>query len=119
MIYAGSDDGSLQVTRDGGRTWTDIARNLPGMFAGGVVAEVVPSRFDVATEQLDPALPVLREHELALTGGVERSEFETMFGLNHERLRSGGNQLIKGEGDLGSALVVFCAICKPLRCPTV
>ena len=62
------------------------------------------SRFDVVTEQPDPALPVLREHELALTGGVERSEFEAMFGLNHERLRAGGNLLLKGEGELGSAL---------------
>ncbi|MFH1603156.1 MAG: AAA family ATPase, partial [Pseudomonadota bacterium] len=62
------------------------------------------SRFDVATEQPDPALPVLREHELALTGGVERSEFEAMFGLNHERLRAGGDRLLEGEGELGSAL---------------
>src|SRR3972149_763172 len=49
------------------------------------------SGFDVATEQSDPALPVLREHELALTDGLERSEFEAMFGLNHERLRAGGD----------------------------
>jgi uncharacterized protein YhaN len=62
------------------------------------------SRFDVATEQPNPALPVLREHDLALTGGVERSEFEAMFGLNHERLRAGGDRLLKGEGELGSAL---------------
>ena len=62
------------------------------------------SRFDVATEQPDAALPVLREHELALTGGVERSEFEAMFGLNHARLRAGGDLLLKGEGELGSAL---------------
>ena len=62
------------------------------------------SRFSVATEQPDPALPVLREHELALTGGVERNEFEAMFGLNHARLRAGGDLLLKGEGELGSAL---------------
>lgn len=62
------------------------------------------SRFDVTTEQPDPALPVLREHELALTAGVERSEFEAMFGLNHARLRAGGDLLLKGEGELGSAL---------------
>lgn len=62
------------------------------------------SRFDVATDQPDPALPVLREHELALTGGLERSEFEAMFGLNHPRLRAGGDLLLKGEGELGSAL---------------
>ena len=36
------------------------------------------SRFDTSTNQPDPALPVLREHELALTGGVERGEFEAM-----------------------------------------
>jgi len=62
------------------------------------------SRFDIATEQPDPAMPVLREHELALTGGIERGEFEAMFGLNHARLRAGGDLLLKGEGELGSAL---------------
>ncbi len=62
------------------------------------------SRFDVATGQPNPGLPVLREHELALTGGLERSEFEAMFGLNHARLRAGGDLLLKGEGELGSAL---------------
>lgn len=61
------------------------------------------SRFNVATGQPDPG-PVSREHELALTGGLERSEFEAMFGLNHLRLRDGGNLLLKGEGELGSAL---------------
>ncbi len=49
VIYAGSDDGSLQMTRDGGKAWIDIAKNLPGMFAGGVVSGVAPSRYDAAT----------------------------------------------------------------------
>lgn len=62
------------------------------------------SQFDVTTERLDSDLPVLATHELALTGGLERSEFEAMFGLNHARLREGGDLLLKGEGDLGSAL---------------
>lgn len=61
-------------------------------------------RLDVATEQVDASLPVLREHELALTGGLERKEFEAMFGLNHARLREGGDLLLRGEGELGSAL---------------
>jgi len=63
------------------------------------------SRCPVATTtEPDPNLPVLREHEQALTGGLERSEFEAMFGLNHARLREGGNLLLRGEGELGSAL---------------
>ena len=49
VIYAGSDDGSLQMTRDGGKTWTDIAKNLPGMFPGGVISGTVPSRYDAGT----------------------------------------------------------------------
>jgi photosystem II stability/assembly factor-like uncharacterized protein len=48
VIYAGSDDGSLHMTRDGGKTWTDIAKNLTGFPRGGVVSEVVPSRYDAA-----------------------------------------------------------------------
>ena len=62
------------------------------------------SRFAVATGQPDGTLPVLPEHERALTGGLERAEFEAMFGLNHARLREGGDQLVRGEGELGSAL---------------
>ena len=41
---------------------------------------------------------------LALTGGVGRDQFETMYGLDSEHLRRGGQQLIQGEGELGAAL---------------
>ena len=61
-------------------------------------------RCDVSTAEPNADLPVLRGHELALTGGLERSDFEAMFGLNHARLRAGGDLLLKGEGELGSAL---------------
>ena len=40
----------------------------------------------------------------ALTAGLDRDGFEAMFGLNHERLRDGGRRLLRGEGELGSAL---------------
>jgi exonuclease SbcC len=62
------------------------------------------TRFNVDTGQPDPGLAVTRELELALTGGLQRGEFESMFGLNHLRLREGGDLLLKGEGELGSAL---------------
>lgn len=62
------------------------------------------SRFDVATGQPAASPEVPRELEEALTGGLERGEFEAMFGLDHGRLRAGGDLLLKGEGELGSAL---------------
>ncbi len=62
------------------------------------------TRFDSGTGQPDLGLAVTRELEVALTGGLQRGEFETLFGLNHFRLREGGDLLLKGEGELGSAL---------------
>jgi len=62
------------------------------------------SRLDITTLQPDANLPVQAGHELALTGGLGRGEFEAMFGLNHARLREGGEMLLKGEGEMGSAL---------------
>jgi photosystem II stability/assembly factor-like uncharacterized protein len=31
VIWAGTDDGNIQVTRDGGKTWTNVVQNLPGL----------------------------------------------------------------------------------------
>src|SRR5437764_10098840 len=31
VIWVGTDDGNLQVTRDGGKTWTNVAANVPGL----------------------------------------------------------------------------------------
>jgi exonuclease SbcC len=62
------------------------------------------SGLDVRTEQTDPGFAVDSRLERELTGGLERQEFEAMFGLNHARLREGGAVLLSGEGDLGSAL---------------
>ena len=62
------------------------------------------ARLNADTEQADPSLAVDSADERELTGGLERAEFEVMFGLNHARLREGGKLLLAGEGDLGSAL---------------
>jgi photosystem II stability/assembly factor-like uncharacterized protein len=43
VVYAGTDDGSLQVTRDGGATWSNITARVPGLEHGMVVSAVEPS----------------------------------------------------------------------------
>ncbi len=62
------------------------------------------SRFDPALGAKDALLPGTAADEQALTGGLDRGAFESMFGLDHARLREGGNLLLKGEGELGAAL---------------
>ena len=46
MIWAGTDDGNIQITRDGGNTWTNVASNLKGVPAGSWVAQIKASRYN-------------------------------------------------------------------------
>jgi photosystem II stability/assembly factor-like uncharacterized protein len=46
LIWAGTNDGLLHVTRDGGRNWTNITSNLPDLPQWGTVSNLEPSRFD-------------------------------------------------------------------------
>jgi photosystem II stability/assembly factor-like uncharacterized protein len=49
VLYTGTDDGNLHVTRDGGKDWASVADRIPGLPKGIFVSEVVPSRFDEGT----------------------------------------------------------------------
>jgi len=39
-IYVGTDDGNLQISRDDGKTWKNVAKNVPGLPAGTYVSRV-------------------------------------------------------------------------------
>jgi photosystem II stability/assembly factor-like uncharacterized protein len=47
QIWVGTDDGNVQLTRDGGRNWTNLTPSL-GMPAGNWISWVEASRFDPA-----------------------------------------------------------------------
>ncbi|MFA7227492.1 MAG: hypothetical protein WC061_00535 [Melioribacteraceae bacterium] len=46
LIYVGTDDGRVHVTKDGGKTWEEIVKGLP---YGKWVSELVASAYDVNT----------------------------------------------------------------------
>ncbi|HKF43864.1 MAG TPA: sialidase [Thermoanaerobaculia bacterium] len=48
LVWAGTDDGNLQLTRDGGKTWTNVAANVPGLAKASWVSWVEAGRFDPA-----------------------------------------------------------------------
>ena len=37
VLWVGTDDGYIQMTRDGGKTWTNVASHMMGMAKGGYV----------------------------------------------------------------------------------
>ncbi len=47
-IWAGTDDGNVQVTRDGGVTWTDVTENI-GMPRDTWISRVETSKFEPGT----------------------------------------------------------------------
>jgi hypothetical protein len=51
VVWAGTDDGLLQLTRDGGATFTEVGKNLPGLPANHLhwVSRVDASHFDAGT----------------------------------------------------------------------
>jgi len=49
VIWAGTDDGNLQVTRDGGKTWTNVVSKIVGLPKNAWVTTVEPGHFDAGT----------------------------------------------------------------------
>jgi photosystem II stability/assembly factor-like uncharacterized protein len=49
LIWAGTNDGKVQLTRDGGATWTDVTGNIRGLLDWGTISAITPSRFDTGT----------------------------------------------------------------------
>ncbi|HXG82891.1 MAG TPA: hypothetical protein VNI84_02595 [Pyrinomonadaceae bacterium] len=49
LIWAGSDDGNLQITTDGGKNWTNVVKNVPKLPADSSVSHVEPSRVNANT----------------------------------------------------------------------
>src|SRR5947207_4743527 len=49
LIWVGTDDGNVQLTRDGGKTWTNVTGNVPGLPKNSWVTWVQASNFNAGT----------------------------------------------------------------------
>jgi photosystem II stability/assembly factor-like uncharacterized protein len=45
IVWAGTDDGNLQITKDGGKTWTNVVANIAGLPKNTMVYHVEASVF--------------------------------------------------------------------------
>jgi photosystem II stability/assembly factor-like uncharacterized protein len=46
LIWAGTNDGLVHVTRDGGGHWTNVTASIPGLPPLGTISNIEPSRYD-------------------------------------------------------------------------
>jgi photosystem II stability/assembly factor-like uncharacterized protein len=49
LIWAGTNDGQLWYTRNGGGNWTNVSKNISGLPAWGTVTSIAPSHFSAGT----------------------------------------------------------------------
>jgi photosystem II stability/assembly factor-like uncharacterized protein len=49
VIWAGSDDGQVSVTRDGGRNWANVTKKIPNLPEWGRIYQIDVSPFDAGT----------------------------------------------------------------------
>jgi photosystem II stability/assembly factor-like uncharacterized protein len=49
VIWAGTDDGNLQITKDGGKTWKNVVGNISGLPKFAWVTGIEASRYNAAT----------------------------------------------------------------------
>jgi len=49
VIWTGTDDGLVQITQDGGKTWTNITKNIKGLPADSWVTRIDASHFAAGT----------------------------------------------------------------------
>lgn len=46
LIWVGTNDGQVQLTRDAGKNWTNLTANIKGLPAWGTVANIQPSKYN-------------------------------------------------------------------------
>jgi len=49
IIWCGTDDGNVQVTRNGGRTWKNVVENIPDLPSSTWCSRIEASHFDAGT----------------------------------------------------------------------
>jgi photosystem II stability/assembly factor-like uncharacterized protein len=102
LIWAGTNDGLVQVTRDGGKNWTNVTKNIPDMLDWGTVSNIEASRYDagmayitVDGHQVDNRDPhVYKTNDFgrtwtSITNGIPHSVFSYAHCIREDPVRRG------------------------------
>ena len=87
LIWAGTNDGQIWYTKDGGGHWNNVSKNVSGMPAWGTVTSIEPSHFDPGTAYVSVDLHLMDNRDpfiykttdfgqswQLISGGIPKSE---------------------------------------------
>ncbi|HKW41056.1 MAG TPA: hypothetical protein VJN39_07400, partial [Gemmatimonadales bacterium] len=88
VIWAGSNDGLVHLTRDGGANWADVTGSIPKLPPWGKISNIEPSHFDAGTAYLAVDLHELDDLDpyIFKTSDFGKSWKRTSDGLPHSPL---------------------------------
>jgi hypothetical protein len=52
LFWAGTNDGLVHISQDGGKNWTNVTKNIPNLPKLGVVRNIEASRWDAGKAYL-------------------------------------------------------------------
>jgi photosystem II stability/assembly factor-like uncharacterized protein len=102
VIWAGTNDGIVQITRDGGKNWTNVTRNIPNLLAWGTISNIEASRYSAGTAYLtvdghqvnnrDPFIYKTTDYGKtwkAITNGIPRTMLSYAHCVREDPVRQG------------------------------
>jgi photosystem II stability/assembly factor-like uncharacterized protein/uncharacterized protein YukE len=102
LIWAGTNDGIVQLTRDGGKSWTNVTKNIPNLPPWGTVSNIEPSRYDAGAAYLtvdfhqvnnrDPFIYKTKDYGKtwkAITNGIPHSMLSYAHCVREDPVRQG------------------------------
>jgi photosystem II stability/assembly factor-like uncharacterized protein len=102
LIWAGTNDGQVQVTRDGGKNWSNVTKSLPGLPPWGTVSNIEPSRYSAGAAYLtvdfhqvnnrDPFVYKTKDYGKtwkAITAGIPHSMLSYAHCVREDPVRQG------------------------------
>ncbi len=102
LIWAGTNDGQVQLTRDNGKTWVNVTKNIPNLPPLGTVGNIEPSRYAAGTAYLtvdlhqvnnrDPFVYRTTDHGQtwrAITNGIPKSMLSYAHFIKEDPVRRG------------------------------
>ncbi|MCU1268219.1 MAG: glycosyl hydrolase, repeat-containing protein [Acidobacteria bacterium] len=102
VIWAGTNDGQVQVTRDGGKNWSNVTKNISGLPPWGTVSNIEPSRYNAGSAYLtvdfhqvnnrDPFIYKTKDYGKtwkAITSGIPHSMLSYAHCVREDPVRQG------------------------------
>src|SRR6185437_4011077 len=82
LIWAGTNDGQIWYTRDGGGHWTNVSKNMTGMPAWGTVTSIEPSHFDPGTAYVSVDLHLMDNRDPFIYKTTDYGQTWTQIGAS-------------------------------------